>query len=63
MVKFVLWIIGFMPDQSKLYIADKLLGDVLGSKVYAITPEYAEKIITKVIKSGGNKVTDFIVKD
>lgn len=63
MVKFVLWIIGGMSDDSKLIIADHLLKDVLKSNSSTISPKYAESIIKTVIKSGGNKITDFIVKD
>lgn len=63
MVKFIIWIIGFMSDSSKLLIVDTVLKSVLGSKTGTITPQYAESIMKSVIKSGGNKITDFIVKD
>lgn len=61
--KLVMWLVGFMSDQDKLKVADLTLSEVLASKYYNITPEYAEKIITTVIKSNGNKITDFIVRD
>ena len=61
--KLIIWMIGMLSNADKLVLADILLTDVLKSKDATITNEYAERIITTVIKSQGNKIQEFIVKD
>lgn len=63
MRRIILWLLKFVDAGTKLEIADMLLTDVLGSKTHTINNEYAEHIITTVIKSQGNKIQEFIVKD
>ena len=63
MRKLIMWLMTFISDGDKLIIADMLLTDVLKSKKATIDNVYAEKIITTVIKSQGNKIQEFIVKD
>ena len=52
-----------ISDKNKVVLADVLLGDILNSPDHSIGGVMAEKIIGKVIKSTGNNVTSFIVKD
>lgn len=53
----------FVSDQDKLIIADRCLKDVQTSKYYAIPNTMAESLMRSIIKSNGNKIVDFIVKD
>lgn len=61
--RFLLWLISFTSSQTKLDIAYLLLKEIQESKQDTIPSKYAEKIITIIIKSKGNKITDFILKD
>ena len=61
--KEVVGAISGISDGVKLVVADKLLGDVLKSKTVGIDPDMAEKITTKIAKSTGNKIYDFMLRD
>jgi len=61
--KLVRWLMKKMAFTTKVELANDLLLDVLNSKGYSISNIYAQSIIETVIKSSGNKVTDFIIKD
>ncbi len=61
--KFTLWLVSKLPDIDKKELAVNLLDEVLSSKDTAIDNTTAERIITNTIKSVGNKVTAFVVKD
>lgn len=63
MKKLILWLMKFVSDQDKLIIADRCLKDVQTSKYYAIPNTMAESLMRSIIKSNGNKIVDFIVKD
>jgi hypothetical protein len=63
MKRIILWLLNFLDYGTKLELADRLLTEVLESNTYTINNIYAEHIITTVIKSKGNKIQEFIVKD
>jgi hypothetical protein len=63
MKRIILWLLSFLDDGVKLELADQLLTEVLESNTHTINNVYAEHIITTIIKSQGNKIKEFIVKD
>jgi Ca2+-binding EF-hand superfamily protein len=63
MVKVIKWLIRRRKRQEQIVIAYDILVDILKSKDYHISNPMAEKIIETVIKSNGNKVIEFILKD
>jgi hypothetical protein len=63
MKRIILWLLSFLDDGVKLELADQLLTEVLESNTHTINNVYAEHIITTIIKSQGNKIQEFIVKD
>ena len=48
---------------EQVLIAKGIVEEIQMSKDYAINDVVAEKIIEAVVKSSGNKITDFIVAD
>lgn len=48
---------------KKLQLADMLIDEVVKSTDYSINNTIAERIVVNVIKSTGNRVSSFIVKD
>lgn len=63
MYSLILFIIKFIPMSKKLQLADMLIDEVVKSTDYSINNTIAERIVVNVIKSTGNRVSSFIVKD
>ena len=63
MKRLVMWLLQFVSEQDKLTIADKCLKDVQASKYHGIPNAMAESMMRSIIKSNGNKIVDFIVRD
>ena len=61
--KLIKLLLKYVSTKEKLLLADILVDDVVRSEDYHINDVIAERIIVNVIKSTGNKVTSFIVKD
>jgi len=57
------WLLKKFTWRYKKNLVIFLLEDILNSKTSAIDNKTAEKIITLAIKSRGNKITSFIIKD
>ena len=57
------WMINRLGYQAKKSLALYILEDILNSSDSNIDNKVAEQIITTVIKSKGNKVSSFILKD
>lgn len=57
MYKIVLWLTRWLSDYSKVKLANTLLTDT------HISNKVAEEMIIKIVKSDGNKITDFVVRD
>ena len=62
-IKFIKWLLKKITRQEQIIVAYDILVDILVSKDYRINNVMAEKIIETVIKSKGNKVIEFILKD
>lgn len=54
---------GMLPMSWKKAILLRLLDDILDSKTHSIDKQLGELIVAKVIKSTGNNITAFIVRD
>jgi hypothetical protein len=57
------WILRRMSRSKQKSIVLFLLGELVNSKDSSIDNATAETIISLAIKSNGNKVTSFIIKD
>jgi len=57
------WLLKRLSWRYKKKIVLFLLQDMLDSKTSSIDNKTAERIITLAIKSRGNKITSFIIKD
>lgn len=47
----------------QITLAKDILEEIQNSADYNISNKNAEKIIESIVKSSGNKITDFILKD
>lgn len=57
MYKLILWLAKWLDDKNKVLLANEMLSNVsIGDKI-------AEEMIIKIVKSSGNRVSDFIIKD
>jgi len=63
MKDLILWMISKLSRGSQKSIVLKLLNVILLSKDSSIDNKTAEKIVTMAIKSQGNTITSFIIKD
>lgn len=61
--KLVLWLMKFVSDNEKKAIVLMLLQDTVQSKTNSIDPGFAELVMRQVVKSRGNKVAAYIVKE
>lgn len=52
-----------LPMKYKKALVLMLLDDILDSKTTTVDKQLGELIVSKVIKSTGNNITAFIVKD
>ena len=57
MYKILLWLAKWLDDKNKVLLANEMLSDV------SIGDTMAEMMIIKIVKSSGNRVSDFIIKD
>jgi len=57
------WFLKRLSWKTKKILTLFLLEDILKSKTSSIDNATAEKIITMAVKSRGNKVTGFTIKD
>ena len=57
------WIVKKLSYKKQKKIAIQVLTDLLNSEREAIDNKTAEQLISLIVKSKGNKVTHFIVKD
>lgn len=48
---------------DSLKLAEALIAEIQGSLDYSINNENAVKILESIVRSQGNKITDFILKD
>lgn len=57
MYKLILWLAKWLDDKNKVLLANEMLSNVsIGDKI-------AEEMIIKIVKSSGNRVSDFIIRD
>ena len=63
MIKFIKWLIRKCKRQTQVTLAYDILVGILKSEDYHINYVMAEKIIETVIKSNGNKVVEFTLRD
>ena len=61
--KLVMWLIGRMSVGEKKAIVLGVLQEVVHSKTSTIDPEFAEAVMVQVVKSRGNNVTAYLVKE
>lgn len=61
--KVVRWLAKRLDSKNKVELAEVMLKDVQESEDYSIKSAKAEVILETVIKSNGNKITDFILRD
>ena len=59
----VIWLVKVLSRHEQKAIALYVLEDILTSKDSSIDSQYAELVVEKCIKSTGNKITAFLVKD
>lgn len=61
------WIIRYFlkgaDDKLKVDIAKELLEEIQAGSTYSIKNVVAEKIMEAVVKSSGNKIVDFVLRD
>jgi len=57
------WLLKGLSGKDKVLIAEIALNHVLDSKKDSISNSMAERLITTIIKSSGNKIVSFIIKD
>lgn len=57
MYKILLWLTNWLDDKNKILLANELLSDV------KIGDTMAEQMLIKIVKSSGNRISDFIIKD
>lgn len=62
-IKFVKWLVDKLSDFNKVELAEDLLKDIQTGATYSISDTRAKEIIETVVKSSGNKVVDYILKD
>jgi len=57
MYKILLWLAKWLDDKNKVLLANELLSGV------KIGDTMAEQMLIKIVKSSGNRISDFIIKD
>lgn len=61
--KLILWLLKFTSREQQKAITLGILDSILRSKDSSIDKQFAEMVVEKCIRSTGNKITAFIVKD
>jgi hypothetical protein len=62
-LKLILWLLSLCSPAEKKVVLLKTLDDILESKTTTVDKQLGELVVSKVIKSTGNNITAFIVKD
>jgi hypothetical protein len=63
MLKIILWVIRKLGRAKQKAIVLSVLEDLVNSKDSQIDKAFGELVVATVIKSTGNNITAFIVKD
>lgn len=61
--KIVSWALQKLLPAEKKAIVLQLLTELVDSKTHNIDKQFAEVIMTKVVKSQGNSITAYVLKD
>lgn len=63
MLRFIKWLITKISDENKKALLIHLMDDIVDGTTSSIDKVTAERLLVKIIKSVGNSISAFIVRD